>query len=330
MSEKTMEFFVYSHDERKYEYVQDERKDVLSRIVKLPTVPEIEDALKREKIDGLLVLDENGQRWFLVFGSHMGIVGQRTARRQADSITRSGFRIPGKYTIRVEFPLEELSDPNIGDLWKTAQQKYIKSTLSGMEVDEETGIPSQIAERARLLNEAGYEDELTMAELEKQEAELRERVKQKEQTGKTVEKPTPITAPDLSSKKSKDASNITKTTKKKKTPVKQDETKKEEPKVQKTTKDKQEVDLSKLDFTKPFFYQIIKLKEYVEDNYTVFSTKGKLQDLDNEFEALIVFKQQKIKPKTWNDIVVFMKEGDLLQLVLEYADGVLYALEVEK
>ncbi len=310
-----MEFFVYSHEERKYEYVQDERKEVLSRIVKLPTVPEIEDALQREQIDGLLVLDENGQRWFLVFGSHMGIVGQRTARRQADSITRSGFRIPGKYTIRVEYPLEELSDPNIGDLWKTAQQKYIKSSLSGMEVDEETGIPAQIAERARLLTQVGYEDELTKAELEKQEAELRERVKLKEKTGKTVAKPTPIAeSKTKQTTKAKSAKKSTKTTAKKEVSPKKDET----------------VDFSKLDFSKPFFFQVNQLKEYVEDNYTVFSAKGKLQDLDNEFDALVVFKQQKIKPRTWNDIVVFMKEGDILQLVLEYADDVLYALEVEK
>ncbi len=326
MSEKTMEFFVYSHEDRKYEYVQDERKEVLSRIVKLPTVPEIEDALQREQIDGLLVLDENGQRWFLVFGSHMGIVGQRTARRQADSITRSGFRIPGKYTIRVEYPLEELSDPNIGDLWKTAQQKYIKSSLSGMEVDEETGIPSQIAERARLLTQVGYEDELTKAELEKQEAELRERVKLKEKTGKTVAKPTPISATKQTKPKSQTKKVTTQKTKEKLKVT----TSTSKEKKQAKPKEEVKVDLSNLDYTKPFFFQVEQLKEYVEDNYTVFSTKGKLQDLDNEFDALIVFKQQKIKPNTWNDILVFMKEGDILQIVLEYADDVLYALEVEK
>ncbi len=318
MSEKTMEFFIYSHEDRKYEYVQDERKKVLSQIVKLPTVPEIEDALEREMIDGLLVLDENGQRWFLVFGSHVGIVAQRTARRQADSITRSGYRIPGKYTIRVKYPLEELSDPNIGDLWKTAQQKYIKSTLSGMEVDEETGLPAQLAERKRLLDQVGIEDELSKADLEKQEAELRERVKIKEKTGKTVARKTPITQ---SFEDETDEEPFV---------FEPLEKKPLEEKSDKSKEMKQEIDLGKLDYSKPFFFQVKKLKEYVEDNYTVFSAKGILQDLENEFEGLVVFKQQKIKPKTWNDTVVFMKEDDLLQIKLEYKDDVLYATEVEK
>ncbi len=299
MVEKTNEYFIYSHNERDFSYIDDDkRKEKFSKIVKLPSVKEIEDALENERIDGLLVLDQKAERWYLTFGTHLGIVAERTARRQADSISRTGYRIPGKYTISSKFPLEELSESNIGDLYKSAQQKYIKGTLTGMEVDDQTGVPSQLAERAKLLREMGYEDELTKAEFEKKRKQETMSIKQKAGESKTEAK-TPSVV------KTKTTSTVSKA-----------------PLIEEA--------YPETDLKKGLFFEAKNIKEYVENNFTVISAKGVLHDNERETEELLVFKQQKLAPKQWNDTVVYLQNGDLLQVTLEKDQDVLYVTSVEK
>ncbi len=124
-------FFVYKHDEQTFRPSQ--AQTVLAKILETNDIEKLESDLTTRNIDALLVWDARKQKWYLVFGSHTGIVAQRTARRQADTMIRTGYRgkvarIPGG------FPLEELSRANIGDLWKTAQMKYSKSDLKGAPV----------------------------------------------------------------------------------------------------------------------------------------------------------------------------------------------------
>jgi len=158
MAERNLEFFVYNHDERTFDYFEGD-KGRMEDIMVATSPEEIEQELENENIDGLLVLDEGQGRWFLAFSTSLGIVGQRTARRQADTIARSGYKLPDGYWLRGDYPLEELSDPNIGDLWQSVQSKYVKSDLTGMEVDEETGLPSQLAQRAKDFGEDASEEE---------------------------------------------------------------------------------------------------------------------------------------------------------------------------
>lgn len=120
----------------------------------------------------------------------MGIVGQRTARRQADTIARSGFRLPQGYTIKGNYPMDEISDTNIGDLWKTVQQKYVISDLKGLSIDEKTGLPSQLAERKERLTSVGHEDALTEAKFELEEAEGRRRARERSEGSATKKKVT--------------------------------------------------------------------------------------------------------------------------------------------
>ena len=124
-------FFVYKHAEQAF--TPSQAQTVLAKILETKDIEKLEKDLTTRNIDALLVWDARKQKWYLVFGSHTGIVAQRTARRQADTMIRTGYRgkiarIPGG------FPLEELSRANIGDLWKTAQMKYSKSDLKGAAV----------------------------------------------------------------------------------------------------------------------------------------------------------------------------------------------------
>ncbi len=144
-SDTKLEFFVYTHKDRVFNLYSGEPQKLEELVGKDPE--SIGEILELESIDGLLVLDDAGQRWFLAYSNSLGIIGQRTARRQADTIARYGFNMPAGYTIKGNYPLDELLDPNIGDLWKTVQQKFGISDLKGLSIDEETGLPAQLAER---------------------------------------------------------------------------------------------------------------------------------------------------------------------------------------
>jgi hypothetical protein len=340
--EETNEIFIYRHDERDFIHVTSEaKKKELAEVIQNPSVEEVENALTEAKYDGVLVLDAKNSRWLLSFGSHVGIVAQRTARRQADSIARSGYQIPKKYRIKANYPLEELSETNIGELWKTVQQKYVKSTLSGLELDE-TGIPSQIAERAKLLEGSGHKDELTDAQQEKLEAEARKRAMARSgitpavapvkapseamlEEKKTMIKPSKTTVEKKNQKFKIDVDDEEeeiqpKTTKKKKTT-------KKTPAKKTTTKKKT---VKSLD-NGPYFFEIDKIKQYVEEEKTTFSTKGVLHIDDDEVrDSVVVFRVDNIKDTQWDKTVMFLEEGDIVEIEVETRDNVHYVTSVTK
>lgn len=86
-------------------------------------------------MDGILIFNRQNNRWNLIFAKHLGLVAQRTARRQADTISRSGFMLFSGERVGRGCPLEQLSADNIGDLSKSVQQKYISTDLSGFHGD---------------------------------------------------------------------------------------------------------------------------------------------------------------------------------------------------
>ena len=305
---KTLEFFVYDHAEREFRYFDSDRGR-LEEVMAADNPNQIADSLDEESIDGMLVLDEDGGRWYLAFAASLGIVGQRTARRQADTIVRSGFTLPDGYWLRANYPMEELSDPNIGDLWQTVQQKYVKdSSLTGLELDEELGIPAQLAERAKRLEEVGEKDALSDAKLEKAEAEERAKAAAKSQSKKPAKK---------SKSKSKTKAKA--------------EPKKEEKKKTKKETDKAPVKgkSSKEKESGPYFIEIDVLAEYVHNDYTRMVAKGDLtsEKGDSEYEN-VIFDQSIIDPKVWNDLVVFLEEGDLLEVSVIRNDEGVFATKV--
>jgi hypothetical protein len=158
------------------------KKKILNELIKKDP-DEMAQGLELEEIDSLLVLDEAGERWYLIYSNSLGIVGQRTARRQADTIARSGFRMPAGYSIKGNYPMDEITDSNLGDLWKSVQQKYVISDLKGVEIDKETGLPSQLAERKKRMADAGHEDALTEAKFELEEAERRKKAQERSESG---------------------------------------------------------------------------------------------------------------------------------------------------
>jgi len=133
-------FFVYNHE--KQEFQPSQKQFANAQLFESGDVSQIEKELTKNNIDALLVWDGNKSKWYLVFGSHTGIVVQRTARRHADTMARTGYRGElGK--IMPGFPLEELSEANIGDLWKSAQMKYVKTDLKGADVEPPENIKTE-------------------------------------------------------------------------------------------------------------------------------------------------------------------------------------------
>lgn len=337
--EETNEFFVYNHDEREFNHVTaDTKKKELAGIIQNNSVEDVENALMASTVDGILVLDANHSRWLLSFGAHVGIVAQRTARRQADSIARSGYQIPGKHRIKANYPLEELSETNIGDLWKTVQQKYVKSTLTGLELDE-TGIPSQIAERKSLLEATGYKDELTEAEQEKAEAEARKRAMSK--SGEDVPSEKEEKSEPVKAKKKEDPEpepkKVTKG-KKKKTEeqpkealFKIDVAEEEEEKVKKDMSPAPKTTKTDSKSKGPYFFEINSIRSYEEDQKTTFSMKGVLHIDDDEVpEAVAVFKIDNIPETQWDATVMFLEENDIVELYVKDVDGVYYVYSAKK
>lgn len=82
-------------------------------------------------VDGLLIFNRERNEWNLIFAKSLGLVAQRTARRQADTISRSGFLLSSGERVGIRSRLQQLTEDNIGDLHKTVQQKYIVSDLVG-------------------------------------------------------------------------------------------------------------------------------------------------------------------------------------------------------
>jgi hypothetical protein len=296
---KKFEFFIYNHENREFTYYKGTKKK-LKEIMK-GTPPEISTQLELEGIDGLLIMDDNSERWFLVFADNMGIVATRTARRMADSIIRSGTKLPDGFWLKVDYPLEELSDPNLGDLWKSVQQKYVKGDLIGMQLDEETGLPSQIKERAERLKVSGHTDALTEAKQEKAEAAARKKAR----TRSTSKKP--------ATKKM-----VSKTpAPKRKTPVKSAPKKTSPPKtaVKKTTvviPPKKTTPKSSKQFL-----EIDNIVDYVDSGSTVRVIKGRLSfGTDQPEDKTVILSQTHLSYKEWTDIAVFLEKGNIAEVTL--------------
>lgn len=308
------EFFVYNHQTQDFSYETDTRGKELLNIIQSTSVVEIEASLESRKIDALLVLDTENSRWLLVFGGHTGIVGQRTARRQADSIARTGFQIPGKHRIKAAYPLEEISETNIGDLWKTVQQKYVKSSLSGMDLDDELGIPTQIAERKKLLESAGFQDELTKADLEKEESARRKRAMEKTYAVKSQE-PSKIVSEKITEPKA----------------VKKIEHKPHIKVSKKNVSAKRKIAEARTKSKGPFFFEAKNVKQYVENNNTVLSIKGDLhKDDDKNEQAILVFKKANIPENEWDTTALFIENGDILQVEINQMGETYHVTSVVK
>ena len=130
MSEnENMIILAYNHSKQTFEFSQ--KQKTIYGLLEQQNIDTLETQLESEGIDGILVLDAINKKWYLAFAKNVGIVAQRTARRQADSIIRTGFQMPDGRRVRYNYPLEELSKSKIGDLWKSVQMKYLHSDLKG-------------------------------------------------------------------------------------------------------------------------------------------------------------------------------------------------------
>ncbi len=299
MTERKLEFWIYNHEEREFQYYDADRSKFVE--IMQQDLNKISDALTADGIDGILIMDEGSERWYLAFSDNLGIVGQRTARRMADSIVRSGVTLPDGYWLKNNFELVELSDPNIGDLWKTVQQKYVISDLKGLQVDEETGLPQQLKERKERLAALGHKDSLTEAELSLQEAKEREKAKKK-----------------VSTKKTKAAMNKTKTK----------EAVKTIPKVKTrsskgSNKDNEQKVLTASEQYKKF--TVNSLVEFVKNGNTEIIAKGKL----GTKETTISFSQDYIPAKKWSEKVVFLEEGTSINITIKNINDQLFVTNIK-
>lgn len=331
-----LEFFVYDHKNREFKEAGKESKKLTGLMGGTPE--ELGQQLTIEDIDALLVLDNEGERWYLSYADTLGIIGQRTARRQADTIARSGYRMPAGYTIKGNYPMVETNDVDIGDLWKTVQQKYVISDLSGMSLDEETGIPSQLADRAELMKAEGHSDDLTEAKLEKEEAEVRKRAMARSAGGTPLAKPKPapkspppqaksepepepemeVEAPKTETKKAKrSAKESTKPAKK--SPKKVAKKAKKKPTEKGTKKPKSSTG----------FFEITSVKQNVIEGNTQSVAKGKLNlDSGETVSRTIVFDQEHLTQKEWTQIGLFMQKGDIVQIDTKVENDVEFATSI--
>ena len=314
-----LEFFIYTHDDREFTYFDGDRSR-LEDIMAADNPEKIADELDEEGIDGLLVLDDDGGRWYLAFATSLGIVGQRTARRQADTIVRSGHTLADGYWLKAKYPMEELSDSNIGDLWQTVQQKYVKDgSLTGLELDEESGIPKQLAERAKEMEASGLKDDLSEAKLEKQEAQERAKAAAKSKGSSKGKKSTKKS----SSKKKKEPKKTPKKETKKETTKKPEKKEKTESKPKKSA-------TPKAAYAGPHFLEVKEIAEYVHDNFTRIVGKGPLTNEEGDSEKVnVIFDQSKISPQQWNGTVVFLEHDAILEITLEKTDEGLFATTVK-
>jgi len=126
--------FIYHRD--KDEFTEIAKQDMTEQFFSyLSEEPEkIETYASQSGSDAVLLFDGEENQWTLVYATGSGIVTQRTARRRADSASRSGISLKTGERIGVNAPLNELSSSNIGDLSKSVQSKYLQHTdLRGIE-----------------------------------------------------------------------------------------------------------------------------------------------------------------------------------------------------
>ncbi|MCE7736922.1 MAG: hypothetical protein GPJ54_18705 [Candidatus Heimdallarchaeota archaeon] len=329
-----LEFFVYDHKNREFKEAGKEGKKLTGLMGGTPE--ELGKQLTLEDIDALLVLDNEGERWYLSYADTLGIIGQRTARRQADTIARSGYRMPAGYTIKGNYPMVETNDVDIGDLWKTVQQKYVISDLSGMALDEETGIPAQLADRAELMKAEGHSDDLTEAKLEKEEAEVRKRAMARS-SGDAVAKPKPKSAPKSAPPQAKakpepepiveEEAPKTETKKAKRSTKKSTKSKKKSPK--KAVAKKQAKKKTKKLKASEGFFEISSVKQNVIEGSTQSVCKGKLNLASGEtVSKTIVFDQEHLTQKEWTQIGLFMQKGDIVQIGTKIENEVEFATSI--
>ncbi|MCY3410223.1 MAG: hypothetical protein INQ03_01175 [Candidatus Heimdallarchaeota archaeon] len=330
-------FFEYNHELRDYNYV--EENENLDNLM-MDDRTKIPDKLEQLDIDGLLILDYTSQHWWLAYRTSLGIVGERTARRQADSIRRSGVNLPDGFWLKeTKFPLEELADPNLGDLWKTVQNKYLTGDLSGLELDPETGIPSQIKERAERMKKAGHEDALTEAKQELEEAENRKRAMARsgEMTmDDFLSKPTEE-KPKKGSKAKKEEPK--KEEKKDKTlsdfGITMDEDEEEEEEVQEEPKAKVKKEPIAPAPTKDEDLEFVSFKiesmiEYVKGGNTVYTSSGKVSvGKKKPKQKILIFSQDYIPTKEWNEHAIFLGEGSEITITFQKIDDLNYVMNIQ-
>ncbi|MFW9922612.1 MAG: hypothetical protein ACFFDW_04895 [Candidatus Thorarchaeota archaeon] len=126
--------FIYHRD--KDEFKEIEKADIADQyFTYLTNEPDkLENFASQNGSDAVLLFDGKNRNWTLVYSKNSGIVTQRTARRRADSASRTGILISSGERIGVSAPLKVLSKDNIGDLSKSVQNKYLQHTdLRGVE-----------------------------------------------------------------------------------------------------------------------------------------------------------------------------------------------------
>lgn len=312
MSEQSFYFFKYDHSEREFVFIEKQEPKLLNLMK--GDISLIRESLEDLEYDAVLILDYNTEHWYLEYAINLGIVGERTARRQADNIVRSGFTLPDSYWLKEShFPLEELSDPNLGDLWKTVQGKYLTGDLTGLELDVETGIPKQIKERADRLKSVGHTDALTDSKLELEEARNRKKA-MKRSSKKTKKAPT---------KKTPAKKPIGKKTLTKKAPVHKPPVKKSSVKKEQITKSESKASVS--------YFEIESIVEYVKNGNTEIVCLGKLTEgTKRAKKTTLNLTQQNLSNKEWTSFALFLQDGDVVEInTLKYED-VLYATSLTK
>ena len=125
-------FLGYNHNAGEFKEIKDKSKfqELLEQDSK-----EISNKLEELSIDGILFFNSDKEEWHLIYGRHVGLVAQRTGRRIADNISRSGYLLSTGERVGVKCRLEQLTEDDIGDLYKTVQEKYIETDLGGFRGD---------------------------------------------------------------------------------------------------------------------------------------------------------------------------------------------------
>ncbi|MHA2248901.1 MAG: hypothetical protein ACXAD7_01000 [Candidatus Kariarchaeaceae archaeon] len=188
---------------------------------------------------------------------------------------------------------------NIGDLWKTVQQKYVISDLKGLSIDEETGLPSQLAERKQRLTNAGHEDALTEARLELEEADRRRTAMERSETPTKKKATTKAPAKGKTKPKSK---TKTKTKAKSKTKTK----------AKAKTKKKEET----------AFLEVESIEKIVVSGMLTVGTEDPIQ-------KSIVFDPKHLSYRQWSKIALEIEKDDLVQLTLSDEEDGTYATSLK-
>lgn len=126
--------FTYQRERDEFTIVEktDMIEQYFSYLSEEPT--KLETYASQSGSDAVLLFDSDENKWTLIYAQGSGIVTQRTARRRADSASRSGIQLSSGERIGANAPLIEISDSNIGDLSKSVQNKYLSHIdLRGVE-----------------------------------------------------------------------------------------------------------------------------------------------------------------------------------------------------